>query len=417
MPRLTSLSGAQVAVLFDDPLGIVEFDEVADGVPQLRDVAVDATMDDLFLQRAIEPLGDAVGLGLGDEGVGRLDAPELDLVGEVVRQILGAVIHPQGQPPSRAGRGRAIQPGKPHGDRLQGGEAVAALADSLRVRELSGRIRRAAALLAVAALLGAFSAPALAQTEVPAGWSLKPEGLAAGGQFRLLFLSSTKRSSTSTNIADYNTFIQNLAAAGHADIQAYSAGFKAVGCTSAVDARDNTGTTGAGVPIYWLNGAKAADNYADFYDGSWDDEVNDKNEAGTDGPDTSQSGNYPLTGCGDDGTENISPLGTLRPLGAPGPIVVSVGRPNSSGGGPIGSNFTVSKTNTRPMYGLSEVFQVAAAANNPPAFSADTADRSVAENTAAGQDVGAVLTALDGDGDTLTYTLEGADAALVPGFR
>ena len=54
MPRLTSLSGAQVAVLFDDPLGIVEFDEVADGVPQLRDVAVDATMDDLFLQRAIE---------------------------------------------------------------------------------------------------------------------------------------------------------------------------------------------------------------------------------------------------------------------------------------------------------------------------------------------------------------------------
>ena len=30
VPRLTSLSGAQVAVLFDDPLGIVEFDEVAD---------------------------------------------------------------------------------------------------------------------------------------------------------------------------------------------------------------------------------------------------------------------------------------------------------------------------------------------------------------------------------------------------
>ena len=113
MPRLTSLSGAQVAVLFDDPLGIVEFDEVADGVPQLRDVAVDATMDDLFLQRAIEPLGDAVGLGLGDEGVGRLDAPELDLVGEVVRQILGAVIHPQGQPPSRAGRGRAYSPASP----------------------------------------------------------------------------------------------------------------------------------------------------------------------------------------------------------------------------------------------------------------------------------------------------------------
>ena len=31
---------------------------------------------DAFLERAIEPLGDAVGLGLFDEGVGRLDAPE-----------------------------------------------------------------------------------------------------------------------------------------------------------------------------------------------------------------------------------------------------------------------------------------------------------------------------------------------------
>ena len=70
MPRLTSLSGAQVAVLFDDPLGIVEFDKSRTASLQLRDVAVDATMDDLFLQRAIEPLGDAVGL-LGDEGVGR----------------------------------------------------------------------------------------------------------------------------------------------------------------------------------------------------------------------------------------------------------------------------------------------------------------------------------------------------------
>ena len=58
-----------------------------------------------------------------------------------------------------------------------------------------------------------------------------------------------------------------------------------VGCTAAVDARDNTATTytatDKGVPVYWLNGAKAADEYEDFYDGSWDDEANDKNESGT----------------------------------------------------------------------------------------------------------------------------------------
>ena len=44
-------------------------------------------------------------------------------------------------------------------------------------------------------------------------------------------------------------------------------------------------------------------------------------------------------------------------------------------------------------------------------FSGSTAARSVAENTAAGQNVGAVLTATDADSDTLIYTLEGIDAA------
>ena len=115
---------------------------------------------------------------------------------------------------------------------------------------------------------------------MPEDWSLLPSGLSAGDTFRLLFLSSTKRNGSSTDIADYNTFVQGRAAAGHADIQAYSSGFTAVGCTSAVDARDNTATTYSaadkGVPIYWLNGAKLADEYEDFYDGSWDEEQHDK---------------------------------------------------------------------------------------------------------------------------------------------
>ena len=60
---------------------------------------------------------------------------------------------------------------------------------------------------------------------------------------------------------------------------------------------------------------------------------------------------------------------------------------------------------------LGTALPAAAQSNNPPMFSAATADRSVAENTAAGENVGAILTATDADGDTLTYTLEGADAA------
>ena len=92
-------------------------------------------------------------------------------------------------------------------------------------------------------------------TRFLASWSLTPTGLAVGTKFRLLFLSSTKRDALSSDIADYNTFVQDRAAAGHADIQAYSGGFGAIGCTAAVDARDNTSTTGTGVPIYWAQTA------------------------------------------------------------------------------------------------------------------------------------------------------------------
>ena len=157
---------------------------------------------------------------------------------------------------------------------------------------------------------------------VPGDWSLIPSDLDTGDQFRVLFLSSIKTDATSTGIEDYNTFIKNRVAAGHTDIQAYSAGFRAVGCTAAVDARDNTNTVGAGVPIYWLNGSKAADDNADFYDGDWDDEANDKNESGTDGPDTSQDSNLPFTGCEHNGTKAVG-VGS-RALGA---SEVRIGRP------------------------------------------------------------------------------------------
>ena len=53
-----------------------------------------------------------------------------------------------------------------------------------------------------------------------------------------------------------------------------------------------------------------------------------------------------------------------------------------------------------------------AGTNNAPVFSSSNVSRSIAENTAAGQNVGAVVTATDADaGDTLGYTLGGADAA------
>ena len=50
--------------------------------------------------------------------------------------------------------------------------------------------------------------------------------------------------------------------------------------------------------------------------------------------------------------------------------------------------------------------------NNAPVFNPSNVSREIAENTAAGQNVGAAVTATDADaGDTLGYTLGGADAA------
>ena len=194
---------------------------------------------------------------------------------------------------------------------------------------------------------------------VPLDWSLKPAGIGPGERFRLVFLSSTKRDATSTDIADYNTFVQDLALSGHANIHDHASRFKVVGCTEDIDARDNTGTNtnGPGVPIYWVGGAKVADSYTDFYDDTWDDEANDKNELGNDAHDTSQTGNFPWTGCKHNGTESKIPGVSFNALGK---TTVRVGQLNSTAAdsGPIRGQTAANNSGTRPFYALSPVFQV-----------------------------------------------------------
>ena len=226
-----------------------------------------------------------------------------------------------------------------------------------RLTMLSGVI---AVIATIYALGAATPQEALASSHVesvPHDWSLKPSGLVIGDKFRLIFLSSEKRTATPTGIAAYNEWIIARAASGHADIREYSNGFKVVGCTAAVDARDSTATTGTGVPIYWLNGNKVADDYTDFYDGTWDDEANDKNELGTDAHDTSQTENYPYTGCAHNGTESFDHPFSFA-LGDTGGVRVA--RPNSTINqhGPLFSNLFIVPSSERPMYGLSKVIEV-----------------------------------------------------------
>ena len=259
-----------------------------------------------------------------------------------------------------------------------------------------------------------------AETLVPTTWGLIPSGLGAGDRFRLIFLSSTTRDGSSSDIADYNTFVQTAAAAGHADIQDYSSDFRVVGSTADVDARDNTATTytddDKGVAIYWLGGAKVADDYENFYDGDWDDEANAKDESGSNRS-TTEIADYPITGSQHDGTEEFF-NNSSRALGASG---VRVGRLNSStpGRGPLSSTTTTNNTNARPLYGLSGVFVVEGTAVTStdatlsalslsgftlsPGFAADT----LTYTASVGNDVASTTV-------TATATDDGATVAIVP---
>src|SRR5215210_6681260 len=81
-----------MAVLLDQPFGVIVCDEGADGVSDLVDGLEDASVDGLLLQRAEEALDDAIRLGLSDEGVARRYAPEADLLLEVVGHEVAAVV-------------------------------------------------------------------------------------------------------------------------------------------------------------------------------------------------------------------------------------------------------------------------------------------------------------------------------------
>ena len=196
-----------------------------------------------------------------------------------------------------------------------------------------------------------FELEALTETEVPFGWSLTPEGVASGQKFRLLFLTTAEKP-TSDDIDVYNEFVQAQAAAGHADIQEHATQFRVLGSTAAVDARDNTETTSSDTdaPIYWLNGAIVADNYADMYDETWDEEANRRTAAGDPSTDT----DFIWTGSDDDGTER-SETGVSVALGE---TRVRQGELDNSSStrDPLSASTVTAATNTAPFYALSGIF-------------------------------------------------------------
>ncbi len=132
---------------------------------------------------------------------------------------------------------------------------------------------RALGLLALALSLSAGQARAGIMT---------PAGLSPGDQFRVLFVSSATRDATSANIADYDTFITDLANAAGLTYNGAAVTWQALGTTPAV-AATSSGRLPASTsspPLYRLDGVKVADSTADLWDGTIGAPIN-VNELGT----------------------------------------------------------------------------------------------------------------------------------------
>ncbi len=183
-----------------------------------------------------------------------------------------------------------------------------------------------------------------------------PDGLAPGDRFRLLLVTEPLQA-RDTKMVDYadEALIPAIQLPQDHDVYEFWPFFLPLVSTRHIDARVITNTTynneDKGVPIYWIGGAKAADDYEDFYDGDWDDEsarnVRGRIVALPDGV---------WTGSTADGRE-LMDGGTSRALGQ---SPAGYGAPGSSvsGEGPIHSGSTAANTGLKPILALSSVFRI-----------------------------------------------------------
>ena len=104
-----------------------------------------------------------------------------------------------------------------------------------------------------------------------------------------------------------------------------------------------------------------------------------------------------LSGSGSVYTATIAPAATGKVTAAVGP---GAARDRAGHVNPAGAAFSTQVVTAASIQ----------SANQPPAFSVPSAERSVAENTAPAAAIGSPVTATDPDGDALTYALSGADA-------
>jgi hypothetical protein len=176
-----------------------------------------------------------------------------------------------------------------------------------------------------------------------------PTDLVPGQSYRLAFVTSTTRDATSTNIGDYNKFVDDLADL-QPDLVALGTTWTAIATTAAIDARDNTGTNpgldGDGVPIYLLDGTTLiANDNNDLWDGSIQSPLNITEQG------TALGTGLIWTGTNSDGTGIVGAR-----LGEGVPIVGDLPSTNSLW---VIRNFAANNGFNLQLYALSDVLTVA----------------------------------------------------------
>ena len=98
-----------------------------------------------------------------------------------------------------------------------------------------------------------------------AGAITAPPGVFGGQQFRIIFVTPNKTAATSSDITDYDDFV-NAEAAG-ATYKGATIQWQALASTNTVNARDHVGQTGTAV--YMADGTKVADSDTTAAGGLW----------------------------------------------------------------------------------------------------------------------------------------------------
>ena len=115
--------------------------------------------------------------------------------------------------------------------------------------------------------------------------SLVPSGLGTGDVFRLLFATTGTFDADTTDHEEYYSHALTESASSSLDSlsECYRCARPLIS-TGNIDARTITNTVytndDKGLPVYWLGGSKVADNYEDFYDGSWANETSARDRNG-----------------------------------------------------------------------------------------------------------------------------------------